>query len=378
MFPITKHRSNLTYGATIPQDWLDAFMEFVSTFLSPNAVVNIISGTVVQIPGGTDNAQVAVAINGRWRYNTANVNATHPGGAAGTYVLWATAADNSFTIGPPEVDTTNYAFAIQILPVASTPVSALSRAIGSVVWTGSAITDAYLLNDFPTDDIAAVPSLRTLGAGAQQAAAGTAPAAAVAAIPADAAVGTPSLRTIGTGAQQASPGTEAASRVAGIAAEAVARDAAIAAAITAIPHTDLQAAFQYQNGGSPLALSATTAKFTGLTQLYDNVDDMANVASQRIDIKRAGTYRIRLEVGIGASVAYTAFLKKNGSTTIYSATIGVSAGQTAYIEWFFPLLLNDFVEAWYTSASGQNVGALTGLGRPADIYMVFQAEYVGA
>lgn len=181
-----------------------------------NMTLVILNSTTVQVPAGTDNAQVGVGINGRWRYNSASVNGTLTSGAAGTYGLWATASDNSFTLGPPESDSTVYSFALQILPTGSSPSTALFRQIGSVVWSGTAITDAFLIDGYAHDAAAGTASLRTLGTGAQQAAAGTAPAAAVAAIPVDAVVGTGSLRTIGTGAQQAAPGTEAATRAAAV------------------------------------------------------------------------------------------------------------------------------------------------------------------
>lgn len=145
---MTKHRS-LVYGATIPQDWLDNIQELISTLISENAQVSVLNTNTVQIPAGTDNSQVTLGINGRWRFNTAAVNATHPGGAAGTYNLWATAADNNFAIGPPEVDSTVYSFAIQILAVGSTPATALFRQIGTVQWNGTAITDANLITDDP-------------------------------------------------------------------------------------------------------------------------------------------------------------------------------------------------------------------------------------
>lgn len=153
---MTEHRS-LTYGNPIPQDWLDAIQQFISTYLSPNAIVTVLNTNTVQVAATTDNGQIGIAINGRWRFNTAAVNATHPGGSAGTYNLWATASDNSFTIGPPEVDSTVYTFAIQILPVGNSPATALFRQIGSVMWNGTAITDANLLFDDPTVHGANVP-----------------------------------------------------------------------------------------------------------------------------------------------------------------------------------------------------------------------------
>lgn len=145
---MSKHRA-LVYGATIPQSFLDALQEFMSTYLSPNAVATVLSGNTVQVSAGTVNDQVGVGIMGRWRYNTAAVTATHPGGAAGNYNLWAVAADNNFTIGPPEVDNTVYTFTLSIQPIGSTPAGALTRIVGTVVWNGSSIMSVGLLPDDP-------------------------------------------------------------------------------------------------------------------------------------------------------------------------------------------------------------------------------------
>lgn len=144
---MTKHRS-LLYNNPIPQDFLDAVQEFISTYMSPNMVLSILNATTIQLAAATDNGQVAVAINGRWRYNQSSVNGTFTSGAAGSYPIWATAADNSFVVGPPETDSTVYTFALAIQ--ASTPATALVRQIGSIYWNGSAIVDANLLFDDPS------------------------------------------------------------------------------------------------------------------------------------------------------------------------------------------------------------------------------------
>lgn len=145
---MTKHRA-LVYGATIPQDWLDGIQEFISTYISDTAVVTVLNSNTVQIAAAADNGQVCIGLSGRWRWITSAVNAVHPGGTAGTYNLWATAADNSFTIGPPEIDNTIYTFSIAILAVGSTPATALYRQIGTVQWNGTKVTDANLLGDDP-------------------------------------------------------------------------------------------------------------------------------------------------------------------------------------------------------------------------------------
>lgn len=142
---MTKHQT-LAYGAALPAPFLDALQELLGTYLSPNMAISVLSGTTVQLAGSTDNAQVALAISGRWRYNTGSVTATHPGGAAGIYALWATASDNAFAVGPPEVDTTNYTFGLEIRASGS-PATAISRQIGYVEWSGTAITRANLILD---------------------------------------------------------------------------------------------------------------------------------------------------------------------------------------------------------------------------------------
>lgn len=189
----------MQYGNALPPSLLDALEEMIGTYLSANATVVILNATTVQIPAGTGNAQVGLTLNGRWRYNSANVQATHPGGAAGVYALWATGSANAFVAGGgEETDNTVYAFALEIR-ASGTPSAALSRQIGSVEWDGSAIVDAYLLNEQPADGPVGTPSMRTLGTGARQAAPGTV----------DAAVGVGSVRTLGSGALQAAPGNDA-------------------------------------------------------------------------------------------------------------------------------------------------------------------------
>lgn len=145
---MTKHR-DLAFGNAFPESFVDALAEFISTHISPNAVLTILNATTIQLSAGVTDAQVCVAVNGRWRWITSNVQATDPGGAAAVHALWATASDNSFAIGPPEVDSTNYAFALAITTGAAPVGPALARQIGYVEWNGSAITSARLLFDDP-------------------------------------------------------------------------------------------------------------------------------------------------------------------------------------------------------------------------------------
>lgn len=146
---MTKWR-NLNYGDTVPEAFFDAIMELLGTYMSSNFRVTFVNNTTLRVPASSGDGQVGVAINGRWRYNTANADAVDPGGAAATHTLWVTASDNSFTAGPPEVDNTVYTFGLQIRASGS-PATALARQIGTVEWDGSKIVRITHDNDAGVD-----------------------------------------------------------------------------------------------------------------------------------------------------------------------------------------------------------------------------------
>lgn len=136
-----RHRQ-LNYGSPLPQDFLDAIQDFIGSLLVNFRLLIVTNGTALQVPGGPGNDYVGAGIQGRWRFNQTNIQGAHPGGAAGTYDVYVTASDNSFTAGGPsgEIDNTNYEFALQITPTASSPTTALKRRIAQAVWDGSRIT----------------------------------------------------------------------------------------------------------------------------------------------------------------------------------------------------------------------------------------------
>jgi hypothetical protein len=136
---VTQYR-NLNYGDRLPETWLDAIQEYISTYASPNFVITSPTSTTVKVVAGTDNDQVAIGINGRWRYAVADVTAAHPGGGAATYDIYVTGSDNSFSGGEPETDSTTYAFGLAIRALASPPATALYRKVGQLVWDGASIT----------------------------------------------------------------------------------------------------------------------------------------------------------------------------------------------------------------------------------------------
>lgn len=139
---MSKHRQ-LVYGTPIPQDFLDAIQEFISTS-APNLNLAVSGSNTVQIVAGPGNAQVSLGINGLWRYISASVNATVTG-AAGTYDIFATTGANSFAVNPspppapPETDSTDYTFALAVVAHGQTPTATNYRKIGEVIFDGSRI-----------------------------------------------------------------------------------------------------------------------------------------------------------------------------------------------------------------------------------------------
>lgn len=138
-----RHRQ-LSYGQPVPQDWFDAVQEFIGPALN-NLRLELANPTTVRCPASSGD-QVSVGIMGRWRYNTADAVAAHPGGQPGQYDVYVTAADNSFTLGGPigEIDNTDYSFGLSIRAQAggggqSPPGTPLYRKIAEATWNGTAI-----------------------------------------------------------------------------------------------------------------------------------------------------------------------------------------------------------------------------------------------
>jgi hypothetical protein len=140
---MTRHRTDLTKGSILPSTWVNSLMEFVST-MSANIVLDSPSTTTLRANAATDNGQMVIGINGKWRYRSTAVTATHPGGAAGTYDIYVTATVNDFSAADPS-DSTDYSFGLVIPAIAAVPVTAQYRKIGAVRWDGAAIV-GYELN----------------------------------------------------------------------------------------------------------------------------------------------------------------------------------------------------------------------------------------
>jgi hypothetical protein len=178
--------------AVVPSWWANAIQKRVST----GAVgfrIRLKNTTTIEVPAGPDDAAAILDVAGHWRWNEATVERA-VGGAAGTYVIWATALNNSIVSQPqPGTDTTNRAFGLIVLangtaPVAQAGVQEIFRRVGRLVWDGTKIT--YLVQEVAQLPAAALPdeivparggvaagteALRALGTTAATAAAGNDP-----------------------------------------------------------------------------------------------------------------------------------------------------------------------------------------------------------
>lgn len=147
---MSKHRTDVVHASPIDQDWFQALMEFVST-LEANANLTLANSTTIQIVAATGSGQVALGMGGPWRYRSTTIQQAHPGGGSGTYDIYAVASANAFVAGTPETDNTDYTFGLAIVTGGGAAPTgtfnghaiALTRKIGTLQWSGTAITGLF-------------------------------------------------------------------------------------------------------------------------------------------------------------------------------------------------------------------------------------------
>jgi hypothetical protein len=134
---MSKHRDFST-GDQFPAGWLDALNEYIGSQVSPNLTISKVNSTTLKIAGASGNGQVAAAIQGQWRFNSADITAAAPANAAGTYPIYLTSQTNN--TAQEDAGTFNYGFAMKLstAPTGS-GAEAISRQIGSYVWDGTGI-----------------------------------------------------------------------------------------------------------------------------------------------------------------------------------------------------------------------------------------------
>lgn len=137
------------------------------------------NATTVQVIPDAALGIAAIAMQGRWRFNEASIERAHPGGAKGTYIVWAVGEDNDVDEVPkPHTDHTNYAFDLRITSGANPSGAGVEvfEKIGEIDWSGTeiealrqtlnSVTGAMLANDaLPETAGSDVEAIRQPGGG---------------------------------------------------------------------------------------------------------------------------------------------------------------------------------------------------------------------
>lgn len=132
----------LDYSDPVHEGFFDAIQELLGAEANPNFHLQRVNSTTVKLVAGTDNDQVALAINGKYRWRTNETTAALPGGLPnGEHPIFVTASDNDFggPLGDPD-EKTDYTFGLQIKKAGETPATALYRIVGYVTVASGAIT----------------------------------------------------------------------------------------------------------------------------------------------------------------------------------------------------------------------------------------------
>lgn len=143
---MTQHR-NFATNDVFPAGFLDALEQFLGTHASNFQLVRANATTIalkdeVGNDPGSDNTQVSIAIQGRWRFIAAALNAAVPGGlAAGIHNIWVGSPDNN----PAQEDagTFDYSFSLILLDALATPTTAIYRKVGTFWWDGAQIISVH-------------------------------------------------------------------------------------------------------------------------------------------------------------------------------------------------------------------------------------------
>lgn len=162
------------HNERFPSDYTRALEEYVGTHSNLSLVP--VNSTTIGVSADAENGMASLGLKGLWRFNIAQVLASHPGGAAGTYDVVAATGPNSFTPGTPEgeEDNTNYSWSLHIEETGKVPSGggiAATRKIGEVDWDGTKLTGLRQLVPgltststlAPTQAVASVSPLKVKG-----------------------------------------------------------------------------------------------------------------------------------------------------------------------------------------------------------------------
>jgi hypothetical protein len=135
---------NFAPNQKLPATWTDGIEQLLSNYVSPNFVIDQPTDTTLRVKAGTGPDARTLAIQGKPRWNEADVSAT-VSGAAGTITVYAVSTAESFgsATGPPvqETDTTTRSFTLKANGAPSgSGGEAISRVVAIVAWDGARIT----------------------------------------------------------------------------------------------------------------------------------------------------------------------------------------------------------------------------------------------
>jgi hypothetical protein len=122
------------------------FMNRAQDFLSAARTdlrLSVKDADTIQIVPDPELGLAAIAIQGRWRWVEKTITRDHPGGAKGTFTIWAVAKDNEVDNTPkPLTDHTDYAFDLRITKGEEAPSGSgvvVFEKIGEIDWSGTEI-----------------------------------------------------------------------------------------------------------------------------------------------------------------------------------------------------------------------------------------------
>lgn len=138
---MTQH-IELDYSDPVHEGFFDAIQELLGAYAPTNFKIERVNATTIKVVASTDNGQVGMAINGKYRWRTTETTAALPGGLPdGEHPIFVTASANSFggPLGDPD-EATDYKFGLQIKKSGETPATAHYREVGKVTVASGAIT----------------------------------------------------------------------------------------------------------------------------------------------------------------------------------------------------------------------------------------------
>lgn len=124
-----------------PSWFANAIQDFLSSART-DLPLSLKNTTTVQVVPDLELGIAGIAIEGAWRFNTGTVSRVHPGGAKGTYIIWAVALKDVINSTPdPFTDHTVRTFDLRITSGANPSGEGVEifEKVGEIDWSGAAI-----------------------------------------------------------------------------------------------------------------------------------------------------------------------------------------------------------------------------------------------